>query len=217
MRLYYTSIFFLSVVFANTTFAQQTAAGSSHLNADSTYSQWSYAATAFQYFLPNENNTTLLIATADYNAWHIETRYNYEAAKTASVFGGYQFETGKTLVLDITPILGFAFGDVIAVVPGLETSLAWKSFDLYSESEYVFDVKGKENNFFYNWSEAGITAFDKLRAGVAINRTRLFKSGLELQKGIFAQYSFWKLTAGLFYFNPFSTDNYLIASLGIEF
>ena len=201
----------------NTAFAQQTATGPSHSNADSTYSQWSYAATAFQYFLPDEKNTTLLIATADYNAWHIETRYNYEAAKTASVFGGYQFEAGKKLVLDITPMLGFAVGDVNGIVPGLETSLTWKNFDLYSESEYVFDLEGKENNFFYNWSEAGITAFDKLRVGISLSRTRLFQSDLELQKGIFAQYSFWKLTAGVFYFNPFSSDNYVIASLGIEF
>ena len=204
-------------MFTNTTFAQVTASDTLHLNSDSVYAHWSYAATAFQYFLPNEKNTTSLIATADHDAWHIEARYNYEAEKTASVFGGYRFEAGKKLVLDITPILGFAFGNLNAVVPGLETSLTWKKFDFYSENEYVFDFEGKENNFFYNWSELGITAFDRLRAGISINRTRLFQSDLELQKGIFAQYSFWKLTAGVYYFDPFSTDNYLIATLGIEF
>ncbi|HWH63376.1 MAG TPA: hypothetical protein VNS50_08895 [Ginsengibacter sp.] len=213
----YTFIFFSTLIFSNAAFAQQTANDSLQLNTDSIHLNWVYAATIFQYIFPNEKNTTSLIATADNNAWHIEARYNYEATKTGSVFGGYHFKTGNKLVLDITPMFGFAFGNVNGVVPGLETSLTWNNFDFYSESEYVFDFEGKENNFFYNWSELGITAFDKLRTGISVNRTRLFQSDLEFQKGIFAQYSFWKLTAGVFYFNPFSTDYYLIATLGIEF
>jgi hypothetical protein len=205
------------MVFSNAVFAQQTAIDSFQLNSDSLHLNWIYTATIYQYILPNEKNTTSLISTMDNSAWHIEARYNYEDEKTGSVFGGYHFKTGNKLVLDFTPMFGFVLGNTNGVAPGLETNLTWKNFDFYAESEYVFDFDGKENNFFYNWSELGITPVDKLRTGISVNRTRLFQTDLEFQKGIFAQYSFWKLTAGAFYFNPFSTDYYLMATLGIEF
>ncbi len=115
----YTFIFFLSLIFSNAVFAQQTGHDSLQLNSDSIHLNWFYAATIFQYIFPNEKNITSLIATADNNAWHIEGRYNYEAAKTGSVFGGYHFKTGNKLVLDITPMFGFAFGSVNGVVPGI--------------------------------------------------------------------------------------------------
>jgi len=38
-----------------------------------------------------------------------------------------------------------------------------------------------------------------------------------VQRAIFAEYLFWKLTAGAYYFNPFSTDNFVIASLSLGF
>jgi len=213
----FTFIFFSSLICSNAVFAQQTAIDSLPANPDSIHLDWFYTATVYQYILPNEKNTTSLIATADNNAWHIEARYNYEDEKTGSIFGGYHFKTGNKLVLDLTPMFGFAFGNTNGAIPGLETSLTWNKFDFYAESEYVLDFEGKENNYFYNWSELGITPLDKLRTGISVNRTRLFQSDLEFQKGIFAQYSFWKLTAGAFYFNPFSTGYYLIATLGIEF
>jgi hypothetical protein len=50
-----------------------------------------------------------------------------------------------------------------------------------------------------------------------VQRTRLYETGLDLQRGIFAEYSFWKLTAGFHYYNPFTTDYFFIASLNFEF
>jgi len=38
-----------------------------------------------------------------------------------------------------------------------------------------------------------------------------------LQRGAFAQYSFWKLTAGVYYFNPFSNNDFVIVSLSMDF
>ncbi|HET6722474.1 MAG TPA: hypothetical protein VFH07_06970, partial [Chitinophagaceae bacterium] len=70
---------------------------------------------------------------------------------------------------------------------------------------------------FYTWTELAITPFKNFRTGISGNRTRLYQTGLEVQKGIFTQYSFWKLTAGLHYFNPFSDDYFLIATMSIEF
>ena len=215
MRYLITVFILLQVAF--TAFAQQKSSDSLQATVDTIPSPWSFAAAVYHYILPGETNTTTLQGYADYKVLHLEARYNYEDLKTGSVFGGYTFETGNKLVFTATPMIGFVFGNTNGVAPGLETSLTWKKFDFYSETEYVFDFNSKENNFLYTWTELAITPFNNFRTGISGNRTRLFQSDLEVQKGIFIEYSFWKLTAGVHYFNPFSNDDFGIATLAIEF
>jgi hypothetical protein len=207
----------LSFLLSISASAQQPVNESSQVLADTTVSEWTFTADAYYYILPNEKNTTTLISTAEYKALHIEARYNYEDDKTASLFGGYRFETGKKVIVGATPMMGVVFGNTNAIAPGLLLDITFKKFDFYSESEYLFDFAGKENNYFYTWSELAITPIENFRTGISANRTRLFSTGLDFQRGIFAQYLFWKLTAGVYYFNPFTTDDFVIATLGIEF
>jgi hypothetical protein len=96
-------------------------------------------------------------------------------------------------------------------------NLAWKKFDFYSESEYVMNFEGKENNYFYTWSELGITPFYNFRTGISGNRTKLIHSVLVFQRGIFAQYTFRKLAAGVHYFNPHSSNGFVLLSFDYEF
>lgn len=215
----YLIISFLLLQVASKSFAQQASKDSIPKAVDSTAtpSAWSFSAAAYYYILPHEENTTTLLGYADHKWLHLEARYNYEDRNTASVFGGYAFEGGGKLSWTLTPMLGFVVGNTDGIAPGLETSFEWKKFDFYSESEYVFDFAGKDNNFFYTWTELAISPWKNLRTGISGNRTRLYQSDLEVQKGIFAEYSFWKLTTGLHYFNPFSDNYFLIATLSIEF
>lgn len=210
----------LSLMFLTTnTFAQQNISNVIKANADSAASNWSFAADGYYYIFPNEadENTGTFVGYADYKAWHMEARYNYEDIKTGSAFGGYRFETGDKITLGVTPMLGVVFGNLNGIAPALEIDVAWKKLDFYSESEYVFDFTGNENNFFYTWSELAITPFENFRTGLSVQKTKLYQTDLDLQRGVFAQYSFWKLTTGVYYFNPFNEDTFFIASLGIEF
>ncbi|MDH7459802.1 hypothetical protein QEG73_00890 [Chitinophagaceae bacterium 26-R-25] len=183
---------------------------------DSTQGKWIFSASGYYYFLPEEQNTGTLIGYADHKSLHLEARYNYEDLKTVSAFAGWRFETGKEFQFAVTPMVGFAAGNTDGFIPALELEASYKIFDLYSESEYLIGFTGKDNNFFYVWSELGVTPIKSLRTGISIQRTRLYQTNLETQRGIFAEYSFWKLTAGAYYFNPFSADNFVIASLSIE-
>lgn len=193
-----------------TLFAQENA-------TDSSQAKWILSASGFYYFIPEEKNTFTLIGYADYKKLHLEARYNYEDLYTTSAFGGWRFERGNKFVFGATPMLGFAVGNTNGLVPALELDATYKIFDFYSESEYLVDFSGKENNFFYTWSELAVTPINPLRTGISIQRTKLYQTGLDVQRGVFAEYSFWKLTAGVYYFNPFSIDNFVIASLSIDF
>lgn len=210
----------LSLLFlADNAFAQQSISDSTKINADTTASNWSFAADGYYYLFPNESdeNTGTFVGYADFKAWHMEARYNYEDVNTGSVFGGYRFEAGDKITLGATPMVGTVFGNMNGIAPALEIDVIWKKLDFYSESEYVFDFAEKGNNFFYTWSELAITPFENFRTGMSVQKTKLYQTDLELQRGVFAQYSLWKLTAGFYYFNPFNEDTFLIASLAIEF
>jgi hypothetical protein len=185
--------------------------------ADSSESVFSASITGYYYFFPDASENTLtLIGYLDYHHIHLEPRYNYEALHSGSVFAGWRFETGKELSFAATPMVGVIFGSIQGFAPGLELELSYKSFDFYSESEWVIDNAGSQYNYFYTWTELGYSPFESFRTGISAQRTRLYQTNLDLQRGIFAEYSFWKLTAGLHYYNPFTPDYFFIASLSFE-
>jgi hypothetical protein len=153
----------------------------------------------------------------DHKNFHLEARYNYEDIHAGSLFAGWRFEVGKKLTLTFTPMAGLVVGSVKGFVPALEFEASWKILDYYSETEYVLNFEGSANNYLYTWGELGVNPFGTFRTGISYQRTILYHTGLDIQKGIFAGYSFWKLNAGVYYYNPFTSDQFWIINLGIEF
>lgn len=184
---------------------------------DSSGSPFSVSVTGYYYFFQgSENNSLTLIGSLDYKSFHLEPRYNYEGQNTGSVFAGWRFETEGKVKFAAIPMLGIVFGSLKGYAPGLEWELSYKAFDFYSESEYVIDQAGSQYNFFYTWTELGFSPMETLRTGISVQRTRLYQTSLDLQRGVFAEYSIWKLTAGVHFFNPFSSGYFFIASMNFQ-
>jgi len=184
---------------------------------DTTSSKWNFSAWAEMFIIPGEEDFFNPTFYARHKSLHLEARYNYEDKNTASLWAGHRFKFGKGVKFVFVPMGSIIFGNTNGLAPGLEMEIAYKKFDFYSESEYVFDFSSHQNNFFYNYSELAIRPIDPLRTGVVTQRTRLFESPRELERGIFAEYYFGRFRAGVFYFNPFATDNFWIASFSVDF
>jgi hypothetical protein len=210
------SVFNVLIIFFSPAilFAQQVPENSLY---NSPNSGWSFSAMGYYSFIQGGKNTLTLMGYTNHKAFHAEARYNYEDQNTSSIFLGWQFKTGNKVQFAATPLTGAVFGNINGFVPGLELELDYKLFNLYSESEYVNDFAEKEKSFFYTWSEFGIKPYKPFRAGISLQITRLYKTKLTVQHGLFAEYSFWKLTLGANYLNPFSTNNFIITSLSIDF
>jgi hypothetical protein len=89
---------------------------------------------------------------------HLEGSFNYENCNTVSLWTGRRFKFGKTAAFAVVPMAAIIIGNTNGMAPWVETELAYKKFDFYSESEYLFDFEAKENNFFYMfymYSETG--------------------------------------------------------------
>ena len=184
---------------------------------DSSESAWSFTASGYYYWIPYEKNFLLLTGIAEHKSLHLEARYNYEDLNTASAFAGWKFEAGNQLQLTAVPMFGFAFGNTNGAIPALELELSYKIFDFYSEAEYLIDFSGGENNFFYTWTELGVSPLEHFRTGISIQKTRVYQTEFSLQRGIFAEYSFWKLTVGAHLFDPFSSDTFGVFLLRVNF
>jgi hypothetical protein len=179
---------------------------------------WAFSATGMYYWPPDDSNFLLVIATADRGSLHLEARYNYEALDTGSLFAGWTFAGGDTLTYELTPMLGAVFGETQGIAPGFEASLAYGIADFYIEAEYLYDFDNHEDSYTYAWSELGFSPLEWLRFGLVGQRTRIYNSDRDIQRGGFAQLLFGKATLGFYVFNPDdSADRLAVVSLGAEF
>jgi hypothetical protein len=184
---------------------------------DSTASDWNFSAWAEVFIIPGEKDIFNPTFYARYRSLHLEGRYNYEDRNTVSTWAGRKFEFGKPVEFVFVPMAGIIFGNINGMAPGLEMDIAYRIFDFYAETEYVIDFESKENNFYYMYSELAIRPIEALRTGIMAQRTKLVETERELERGLFAEYYFKRFRAGVFYFSPFSSGNFWVASVRLDF
>lgn len=184
-------------------------------NSDSSSKSWAIDASVNNYFIPNDL-LVMPVLSYDRERLHLETRYNYEDLKTASLWGGYNFELGKKLKLEATPMLGFVFGQTDGIAPGVEFTLSYKKFYLYHETEYLFNFDDHSSNYYYQWSELGYSPTAWLNFGLTAQKTKVFQSNLDIQRGIFAGGTYKALYVTGYYFNPFDENRLFVLTLGVN-
>jgi hypothetical protein len=163
---------------------------------------WSFSGSVYTYVVPDDRTYVQPTLTADRDWLHLEARYNYEAADTGSAWAGYNFSGGEKLEWELTPMLGGVFGDTTGIAPGYKGSLTWRKLELYSEGEYVFDTGSTSDSFFYNWSELALVPAEWFRFGMVTQRTRLYKSDRDIERGVFAGFSYRHLSLTGYVLNP---------------
>jgi len=180
-------------------------------------STWTFSAAVYTYLVPDDSNYAQPTLTADRDRLHLEARFNYENLDTASVWVGYNFSGGAKLAWELTPLLGGVFGDTAGFAPGYKGSVSWRKIELYSEGEYVLDARETSDSFFYNWSELTLAPVEWLRAGIAVQRSRVFETPLDIQRGLFVAATIRFVTVSLYEFNAFWTTPTWVAGLGVRY
>ena len=196
--------------------AQSPAAGTTPDPADAAAS-WSVRASVAGYFFPDDENYPQPTVAADHGALHLESRYNYEDRQSISGFVGWNFSVGKTVQLELTPMIGGVVGQTDGIIPAVELDLTWRRLEFYLEGEYVVDVGSRTNNFLYNWSEGSFWPTEWLRAGVVTQRTRAYQTPRDIQRGLLVGVTVSKIEGTVYYFNPGSEDTFVVASVSVKF
>jgi hypothetical protein len=178
---------------------------------------WSFSVSANTYIVPDDREYVQPTLTADRGWLHLEARYNYEALDTGSAWVGYNFSGGDTLTWEFTPMIGGVFGDTAGVAPGYKGSLSWLKLELYSEGEYVFDTRSSSDSFFYNWSELTLAPAEWCRFGMVTQRTRLYKTDRDIQRGVLAGFSFKGVSLTGYVLNPDEDTPTVVFAVGLTF
>ena len=163
---------------------------------------WSVSVSTYAYIVPDDREYVQPTVTADRGWLHLEVRYNYEALDTGSAWLGYNFSGGDTVAWEFTPMVGGVFGETTGVAPGYSGSLSWRKLELYSEGEHVFDSGGSSDDFLYNWSELTFAPVEWFRFGLVTQRTRLYQTDRDIERGVLAGFSFKKMSLTGYVLNP---------------
>ena len=180
-------------------------------------SSWEFGLSGALYVLPDEEDFVQPTFRADHGLFHFETRYNYEDRDSVSFFAGANLELGDEVKLVLTPMIGGLAGQTDGIIPALEADLTVGPFEAYGEAEYVFDLGDGDSKYFYMWSELSLWPTEWLRAGVVTQRTRVYQTDRDIQRGLLVGFTFKKLDGTVYFFNPGADDHYTVVSLGLSF
>ena len=209
------SVFAALAILATTTVGASAASDAGEPSAAK--APWEFGVTVYPTFVRNGDNYTSGVATADGGPLHFEARYNYESVGARSAFVGWTFSGGTETTWQLTPLLGGAWGTTQAFTPGFEATVTHRRLVLYIEAEYVHDGRDSSNSYFYAWSQLGVQTAEWLQLGVVGQRTRAYGGDRDFQRGPFAELSFGPVTVAGYWFNPGSSEQVVVASIGAAF
>lgn len=143
--------------------------------------------------------------------FYAEMRYNYEAARTGSVYAGKSFSKDGALSWELTPIAGIVFGEYNGISMGLNTELEYKQFFLSGQTQYTLNKDSRVDHFIFNWSELGYQPVKWFYAGISAQFTQLYKSAFVAEYGLMLGLVIKKITIPLYVFNQTGgKKNYII-------
>jgi hypothetical protein len=185
-------------------------------------SEWSFSLAAYTYFVPDHRDYVQPTVTADHEWLHVEARYNYEDLDTGSAWIGYNFGGGgggggRKLTWELTPKVGGVFGHTTGAGAGYGGSLSWWKLELYSEGEYVYDARSPSDSFLYSWSEFTIAPVERLRLGIAAQRTRTDHAEVHVQPGLVLGVVFKNVAFSTYVFGLDESKPTVILALSLHF
>ena len=180
-------------------------------------SAWAYNLTIDGYVVPHGTSYIDPVLTANRKWLHLEARYNYENLKTGSLWFGYNFSAGKTLVLNITPMVGGLFGRTDGIAPGCEFSLTYKKIQFAISNEYVFDTTSKSGSFYYTNPEITYSPVTWFRVGAVAQRTKTYHTRLDVQRGFLIGISHKVFEFTTYILNPVIAQPVIELEVGASF
>jgi hypothetical protein len=103
------------------------------------------------------------------------------------------------------------------IAPGYKGSLSWWKLSLYSEGEYVFDTGNSSHSFLYNWSELTLAPVEWFRFGLVTQRTRVYETDREIQRGVLAGFTYKKASLTAYVLNPDESQPTVAVAVGLNF
>ena len=113
------------------------------------------------------------------------------------------------------PAVGVLFGQSNGVSADVKMNLEYNNFFFSTEPQYFFSSEGRENNFFYSWTELGIAPVSFFYTGIALQHTKLYRNSSGWEPGVFAGFETGNISVPFYWFNPLTADRYFVIGLAM--
>ena len=81
----------------------------------------------------------------------------------------------------------------------------------------MFDTGNTSDNFFYTWSELSLAPTDWFRFGGVVQRTKLYETEFDIQRGFLLGFSYKNVDLTGYIFNPFEGTPTFVIAAGVSF
>lgn len=174
----------------------------------------SVSGTEMYYYMSNRSlsiSSQLWYESA--KGWYTEARYNYEAAKTISLYSGKTFGNESAFSYTVTPLAGVVAGQYNGGALACNGTVDYTKWSFSLQSQYTFSIQDKMENFIYSWAEIGYQVSGGFAAGVSLQQTKLYQAKSTTAQGLFirGQYGRWQLP--LYLFNIQQNDRQIVLGL----
>ncbi|HEY0432745.1 MAG TPA: hypothetical protein VGC95_02660 [Chitinophagaceae bacterium] len=149
------------------------------------------------------------------SGWNGEGRYNYEAQNSLAFFAGKNFSGHRGVQWSLVPKAGAIVGGFTGGAVGITATLERHRVFLYTEPEFAVASSRRNQNFFYNWAEAGYNIGKRIFAGVAAQQT-IEGGSTVLEKGLMAGVQTKNFRFPIYFFQPFDQQQYFILGVSWE-
>lgn len=167
--------------------------------------------------ITSDNLVAMPVFNMTKNHLYLQSRFNYESAETYSLSAGYLFNGGDKFSYEITPMMGIMLGKQYGFLPEISINLSYRNFNLSSDSEYQINLKHPKLNYISTWNEFTFYPKDWLYAGISVQRSRIFNTYLDVQKGIVMGVIINKFTFMGYLFNFIDDKHDVFGMLGVNF
>lgn len=81
----------------------------------------------------------------------------------------------------------------------------------------MIDTSDSSDSFFYTWSELAWSPVDWFRFGLVIQRTKLYETDLDTQRGFLIGFASKKANFTTYVFNPDESESPVVLGVGLDF
>jgi len=158
----------------------------------------------FSYSSFQQVNTPRIFSIKGSNNFIAEFRNGYEADKASSLNIGKSFKlNSKKGFISLGPTFGFVGGSIQGVSIDMNINMEQKSLFATSRFQYFASTNNKCDNFFYSWSEIGLSISPWFYTGLSFQSNFPNDESIDLNKGFLFGLSFGSFDIPIYFFDAF--------------
>ena len=112
-------------------------------------------------------------------------------------------------------MFGRVFGNTSAIAPAYKGTVSWWK-PSYQAKASTCSTRGLVGELFYNWSELTLAPVEWWRIGLVAQRTRVYETDREIQRGLLVGFAYRNLDSAIYLFNPDDGKPFVVGAVTVS-